>query len=176
MYDLTLRAELPDATDDDEPRPGRANTQTLVVNPPPVAELRANREILPGQWLQTWHAPWLAAGVKPGQFVQIRTPDASGQVMRRPFSVNTFDRASGEFTLHFRVAGESTSWLSRVRPGETIQVFGPLGRGFDLDPRSRHLLLVAGGIALSALVTLVAARVLPFLPERLDVSAGRADR
>ena len=41
MYDLTLRAELPLAPDSDQERPSRENTQTLVVNPPPVAELRA---------------------------------------------------------------------------------------------------------------------------------------
>ena len=41
MYDLTLRADLPLAEGSDEERPSRENTQTLVVNPPPVAELRA---------------------------------------------------------------------------------------------------------------------------------------
>lgn len=121
----------------------------------PQAELRASREILPGQWLQTWHAPWLAAGVKPGQFVQVRTPDYSGQLLRRPFSVNSFDRSRGEITLHFRVTGEGTAWLARVRPAESVQFFGPLGRGFELDPRSRHLLLVAGGIGIRGVRSLV---------------------
>jgi dihydroorotate dehydrogenase electron transfer subunit len=123
----------------------------------PPAQLRASREILPGQWLQTWHAPWLAAGVKPGQYVQVRTPNFSGMPLRRPFSVNTFDRSSGEITLHFRVVGEGTIALAGMRPQESIQLFGPLGRGFELDPRSRHLLLVAGGLGIAGVRSLVEA-------------------
>jgi dihydroorotate dehydrogenase electron transfer subunit len=123
--------------------------------PLPFAELRVTREILPGQWLQTWHAPWLAAGIKPGQFVQVRTPDVSGQLMRRPFGVSSFDRARGEFTLHFRISGEGSAWLARVRPEESVPFFGPLGRGFELDPRTRHLLLVAGGIGIRGVRALI---------------------
>lgn len=121
----------------------------------PQAELRVSREILPGQWLQTWHAPWLASGIKPGQFVQVATPDLSGQLLRRPLSVNTFDRAAGEITVHFRIAGEGTATLARARPGEKLPFFGPLGRWFELDPRSRHLLLVAGGSGIAGVRALV---------------------
>ena len=113
------------------------------------AELRDSREFLPGQWLQRYHAPWLATRSQAGQFVHVRTPDYSGLVLRRPFSINTYDRASGEATIHFRVTGKGTDWLARMRPGETAEMLGPLGRGFEVDPRSRHLLLVAGGLGMA---------------------------
>jgi dihydroorotate dehydrogenase electron transfer subunit len=120
-------------------------------------ELRASREILRGQWLQTYHAPGLAAGVQAGQFVHVRTPDVSGLVMRRPLSVNTFDRAAGEVSLHFRAGsvGSGTQWLARMRPPERLQIAGPLGRGWDVDPRSRHLLLIAGGYGIACVRPLV---------------------
>ena len=73
------------------------------------AELVATREFLPGQWLQTYHAPWLASSAQPGQFVHVRTPDYSGLVLRRPFSINTYDRKQGSITIHFRVTGVGTS-------------------------------------------------------------------
>ena len=59
------------------------------------AELLETRQILPGQWLQTYDAPWLAAGAQAGQFVHVRTPDYCGLVLRRPFSINTVDRTVG---------------------------------------------------------------------------------
>ena len=43
-----------------------------------AAELVDSREILPGQWLQAYHAPDLAIGSRAGQFVHVRTGDFSG--------------------------------------------------------------------------------------------------
>jgi len=112
-------------------------------------ELLESRQLLPGQWLQRFHAPWLAGGAQAGQFVHVRTPDYSGLVLRRPFSINTFDRRSGEASIHFRVTGKGTEWLARMRPGDQIEMLGPLGRGFEVDPKSRHVLLVAGGLGMA---------------------------
>ncbi|MET0772260.1 MAG: dihydroorotate dehydrogenase electron transfer subunit [Candidatus Limnocylindrales bacterium] len=119
------------------------------------AELIHAREILPGQWLQGYRAPWLAAGATAGQFVHVRTPDWSGLVLRRPFSINTLDRASGEVTIHFRVTGKGTDALARMRPGDTVGMLGPLGRGFEVNQRSRHLLLIAGGLGMAGVRSLV---------------------
>jgi dihydroorotate dehydrogenase electron transfer subunit len=113
------------------------------------AELLESREILPGQWLQTYHAPWLAGGARAGQFVHVRTPDYSGLVLRRPFSINTLERSTGTLTIHFRITGKGTEWMARARPGERLDMLGPLGRPFEVDPRSRHLLLVAGGLGIA---------------------------
>ena len=113
------------------------------------AELLDSREFLPGQWLQRYAAPALAAAAQAGQFVHVRTPDYSGLVLRRPFSINTSDRASGEMSIHFRRTGAGTAWLARMRPGEAVDMLGPLGRGFELDSRSRHVLLVAGGLGMA---------------------------
>jgi dihydroorotate dehydrogenase electron transfer subunit len=114
------------------------------------AELLESRQILPGQWLQTYAAPWLTgAGARAGQFVHVRTADYSGLVLRRPFSINTLDRAAGTLTIHFRITGKGTEWLARARPGERLEVLGPLGRPFEVDPRSRHVLLVAGGLGIA---------------------------
>lgn len=119
------------------------------------AELVRAREILPGQWLQGYRAPSLASGAVAGQFVHVRTPDWSGLVLRRPFSINTLDRAAGEVSIHFRVTGKGTEVLARMRPGDTVDMLGPLGRGFEVDPRSRHLLLVAGGLGMAGVRCLV---------------------
>jgi dihydroorotate dehydrogenase electron transfer subunit len=114
-----------------------------------TSELIESREILPGQWLQSIHAPELATGSRAGQFVHIRTGDYSGLVLRRPFSINTADPTTGVITIHFRTIGRGTEWFTRLRPGDPIDLLGPLGRPFEVDPRSRHLLLVAGGLGMA---------------------------
>jgi dihydroorotate dehydrogenase electron transfer subunit len=112
-------------------------------------ELVESREILPGQWLQSFHAPTLASGSRAGQFVHVRTGDLSGLVLRRPFSINTADPVSGTITIHFRTIGRGTEWFTRLRPGDAVDMLGPLGRPFEVDARSRHLLLVAGGLGMA---------------------------
>ena len=114
-----------------------------------TAELAESREILPGQWLQAYHAPELASGARAGQFVHIRAGDYSGLVLRRPFSINTADAATGIVSIHFRVIGRGTEWFTRLRAGDAVDMLGPLGRPFEVDPRSQHLLLVAGGLGMA---------------------------
>jgi dihydroorotate dehydrogenase electron transfer subunit len=116
-----------------------------------TAELVDSREILPRQWLQAYHAPTLATGSRAGQFVHIRPGDFSGLILRRPFSFNTVDPATGILTIHFRAVGRGTEWFTRLRAGDTVDMLGPLGRPFEVDPRSRHLLLIAGGLGIAGL-------------------------
>jgi dihydroorotate dehydrogenase electron transfer subunit len=113
------------------------------------AELLDSREILPNQWLQTYRAPELTSGVRAGQFVHVRTGDYSGMVLRRPFSYNTVDPVAGTLTIHFRTVGRGTDWFTHLRPGDRIDMLGPLGKPFEVDPRSRHLLLIAGGLGIA---------------------------
>jgi dihydroorotate dehydrogenase electron transfer subunit len=75
-------------------------------------------------------------------------------VLRRPFSINTADPATGVITIHFRTIGRGTEWFTHLRPGDTVDMLGPLGRPFEVDPRSRHLLLIAGGLGMAGVRSL----------------------
>jgi dihydroorotate dehydrogenase electron transfer subunit len=70
-------------------------------------------------------------------------------VLRRPFSLNTTDPTTGIVTIHFRVIGRGTDYFTRLRPGDDIDMLGPLGRPFEVNPRSQHLLLIAGGLGIA---------------------------
>ena len=118
------------------------------------AELVDSREILPGQWLQTFRSPEIVAGARAGQFVHVRTGDYSGLVLRRPFSFNTIDVVAGTLSIHFRTIGRGTEWFTRLRPGDRVDMLGPLGRPFEVDPRSQHVLLVAGGLGIAGVRSL----------------------
>ena len=114
------------------------------------AELVERREVLPGTWLQAWHAPPVVSGARAGQYVHVRTTEA-GLPVRLPYPIATADAATGVLTL---LSGAGP-WASTVRVGDRAELAGPLGRSFEVDPRSRHLLLVAEGASIASLRLLV---------------------
>ncbi len=117
------------------------------------SELLESREILPGTWLQAWHAPAIVSGARAGQFVHVRTMEPGGLPLRRPYPIATTDPASGVLTIQVpRSASPSAlSWARGLRPGDVVDIAGPLGRPFEVDPRSRHLLLIAEGPGIAAI-------------------------
>lgn len=113
------------------------------------AELVEHREILPGQWLATFRAPAIVLGARSGQYVHVRPGDWTGLVLRRPFPIVTADPATGLLTIHVVARTPGADWLARLRVGDVIDMLGPLGRPFEVDSRSRHLLLIAEGPAIA---------------------------
>lgn len=79
---------------------------------------------------------------EPGQFVGIRTDRGSLPILRRPISI--FDFKNGEIELIIQSAGIGTELICSRAPG-SIDILGPLGKGFGLRRNSR-LLLVGGGV------------------------------
>lgn len=114
---------------------------------PAGAELADRREVLPGRWLHAYHAPGIATGARAGQYVHVRPDDWSGLVMRVPFPILTTDPASGNLAILVAEprGRRIPSWGAGLRPGDRIEMTGPFGRPFEVDTRSRHLLLVASG-------------------------------
>ena len=104
-----------------------------------------------GSFLIEFSDPGVGATMRPAQFFMIGVPGGD-VLLRRPFSVcglpGTFDDATtGTLQVLYRVYGRATSLLASLRPGATLQVLGPLGRGFELPPDPEaEILLVAGGI------------------------------
>jgi dihydroorotate dehydrogenase electron transfer subunit len=101
----------------------------------------------------TLDCPQIAESAKPGQFVMIRTGLGKDPLLRRPFSIHqTSDE--GLIQIYFKVVGRGTEILAHNRPGETLSVFGPLGRGYRLDTTSPSV-IVGGGLGIAPLLFLV---------------------
>ncbi len=83
---------------------------------------------------------------KAGQFVMIRPTDWNNETLwARPFSIARVTNQG--LVLFFQTVGKGTNMLSKLRPGDMVNVWGPLGNGFAIEADTPTLLL-AGGIGL----------------------------
>ncbi|MDR1962007.1 MAG: dihydroorotate dehydrogenase electron transfer subunit, partial [Gracilibacteraceae bacterium] len=94
-----------------------------------------------------------AVTARPGQFIHIRVTHAPAPLLRRPLSLARIDAEGGRVTVYYRLKGQGTELLAQKRPGEELDILGPLGRGFTI-PAAGSLLLVAGGIGVFPLLAL----------------------
>jgi dihydroorotate dehydrogenase electron transfer subunit len=103
----------------------------------------------------------------PGQFAMLR-PSAwlYDPLLPRPFSIADQDKEHLSFFL--QVVGKGTSQLSQLKPGNRVRLWGPLGRGFAIDPEVPSLLL-AGGMGIAPFIGLI--RNHP-RPENLELIFG----
>lgn len=92
----------------------------------------------------------------PGQFVHIRVSDSYEPLLRRPISIASINRELNQFTMIYRAEGRGTSLLSIKKPGEDVDVLGPLGNGFPVHEAKKAdtVILVGGGIGVPPLYEL----------------------
>jgi dihydroorotate dehydrogenase electron transfer subunit len=83
-----------------------------------------------------------------GQFIQLAVPDSGRFFLRRPFSVF----ACGEDTVDLLIVevGEGTRAIRRLRIGDSIDFYGPLGNGFPEAP-GKKIVGIGGGVGLAPL-------------------------
>ncbi len=131
-----------------------------------LAKVRENREVAESTYRMRLRAPEVAAYAKPGQFVHVR-PSPAGEagtfsfdpLLRRPLSLLRADPKAGEVEILYDVVGRGTALLARARVADELDVLGPLGKPFELAPKTRHALLVGGGIGVVPLIMLARAAI-----------------
>lgn len=91
---------------------------------------------------------------RPGQFMLLRCGPAWTPYLRRAlFPVDVGDQGLA-FWID-SLADEGLAWLSRRRVGDGLDLIGPLGKGFTLQPQQRRLLLVAEAAHIAPLLALM---------------------
>ncbi|NQV34865.1 MAG: dihydroorotate dehydrogenase electron transfer subunit [Phycisphaeraceae bacterium] len=105
------------------------------------------------------------SGFMPGQFVEIdiattampdpaqippHLADAMTRqiLLRRPFSICALHTEAAKSTIDiiYAAIGPATLRLTTCKPGDMLQVMGPLGRGFWMPENKTTALMVAGGV------------------------------
>ena len=81
---------------------------------------------------------------KSGQFISILCPN---RTLRRPFSISGFE--DGITSVLFKIKGEGTDYLSKLKENSDIDFLAPLGNGFNITDKKS--LLVGAGIGVAPL-------------------------
>jgi dihydroorotate dehydrogenase electron transfer subunit len=115
-----------------------------------TAPVIANRRLARNTYLVRLQAAEVAQRIRPGQFVMVRPVGGTDPLLGRPFALyDTYLDADGEpagIDIVYLVVGKVTRWLTTLRPGDPVALWGPLGNGFPEPAGADHAALVAGGI------------------------------
>ncbi|MCX6806655.1 MAG: hypothetical protein NT135_00825 [Candidatus Berkelbacteria bacterium] len=88
-------------------------------------------------------------GHQSGQFVSICCP---GKISPLPFCLMIGGDSTSQ--VIFDVKGMGTAWLAERKPGDILDVLGPLGNGFSVFKETKTVLLVAGGMGIVPILEL----------------------
>ena len=134
-----------------------------------IYEIRSNEPMTATVWRMV-----LAGDTRgitaPGQFVNIAL---EGCYLRRPISV--CDWNAERLTLVYKVVGDGTAQMSRMRPGERLDLLTGLGNGFRTDTGARRPLVVGGGVGVPPLYGLTRRLLASGLPVTVVLGFNTAD-
>ncbi len=131
--------------------------------PPPIAvDIPAEEALCPvisHEWVNEEYKHLVVAAspralaVKPGQFFNLLcpSPDAGELWLRRPQSVYRIDAARGRIEFLYKCVGRGTRGLATLKVGDLLNIVGPLGVGFHLDPTWRNVVVLGRGVGLATL-------------------------
>ena len=89
----------------------------------------------------------------PGQFAQLRIDESQETFLRRPISLHSVDYEKNEVGFLIQKVGAGTASLWQKKPGSTLNVILPLGRGFTMPEQpEQKFLLVGGGVGIAPLL------------------------
>ncbi len=102
---------------------------------------------------------WDTPSISPGQFVMVRVTDGLDPLLRRPFGIYNILGSKGKskgagIELLYKVVGKGTRILSTRKPGDDIDILGPLGDGFPYPSGFKKVIMAAGGMGIVPLYLL----------------------
>lgn len=107
----------------------------------------SNKRVFGKYFTLSFDGKAIQKSIKPGQFIHIRISDGLEPFFRRPFSVC---RAKNNVEIFYDVVGKGTKLLSEKKPGDMLDVLGPLGNHFHLPGKGiRQVVMIAGGIGIA---------------------------
>ncbi|HET9658505.1 MAG TPA: dihydroorotate dehydrogenase electron transfer subunit [Kineosporiaceae bacterium] len=110
-------------------------------------------------------APQIAERARPGQFVALAVgEEPTPTLLRRAFSLHR--AGDGRIEIVVAAHGVGSTWVTRRRPGDEVDVVGPLGRPFPAPRERARAVLVGGGYG---------AAPLPWFAEELLAAGGEVD-
>jgi dihydroorotate dehydrogenase electron transfer subunit len=117
-----------------------------------TATILWNQPVGPACYRMGLTCPQGYAKARPGQFVMVQSGPTPTPLLRRPFSIfskiGTPDHPEG-IELLYKAVGRGTQQMARMTPGQTVDLLGPLGRGFHVPENTKKIYLAAGGLGVA---------------------------
>lgn len=109
-----------------------------------MAEVISHTKAAEGQYELVIKSEMVAQNAVAGQFVQIRMPHANDPLFCRPFSIYKCDKQANTFSIIYLVRGTVTKRLVGLAVGDTLQIVGPLGNGYQPQQTDLSICVVGG--------------------------------
>ena len=113
-----------------------------------------HQQLSPQHYKLTLASPYISSHAEPGQFVNVKCAEGYDPLLRRPLSIHRISKEHKRFELLYEVVGKGTELLSHSSVGSEIDILGPLGKGFTVNPDKKISILVAGGMGVAPLLFL----------------------
>ena len=91
--------------------------------------------------------------VFPGNFAEIKGPDAPDVFLRRPISIFDVDYENRLLTFYIKVVGKGTKKLGGLIPGTPVNIIYPLGNSFTVNGE-KNVLIIGGGSGIAPFILL----------------------
>jgi dihydroorotate dehydrogenase electron transfer subunit len=117
-----------------------------------LSEIVSNKQINENFFELSFSKPSGPVDPLPGQFLTVRIPESKQPLLRRPFAFsNANDKTC---SIIYQVRGDATKALSLMKPGNLIDILGPIGKPFTIPHGKVRAILAAGGIGLGPILFL----------------------
>jgi dihydroorotate dehydrogenase electron transfer subunit len=93
------------------------------------------------------------AEIKPGNFAELKIPNAPDVFLRRPLSILDVDHVKNTISFYVKIIGKGTEKLGKLRDGDKVSVIYPLGNSFSVNG-TKKALLVGGGSGIAPFILL----------------------
>jgi len=114
------------------------------------AEILSHRAWPGNQYVLRVAAPQAARRAEPGSFAHITCHPSVP--MRRPLSIMRAAPDEGWVEFLYKPIGAGLAKLAERRPGESISLLAPIGRGFTPSPSRPRVVAVGGGVGIPPMI------------------------
>lgn len=89
---------------------------------------------------------------KAGQFFNVRVSDSTTPLLRRPFAFSSYNKEKKLISYIYQKRGPATEILVKKNTGDSVNILGPLGNNFNINPDNKKVIIIAGGVGVGPML------------------------
>lgn len=114
------------------------------------AKIISNEKVAKSIFVASLSAPEIARDASPGQFIEL-APLAPHSILNRPMAIYDANPKTGEIKIGFHAVGANTREYAKLKKGDSLTLFGSMGKKHDFDLSYDTYILVSGGIGITSI-------------------------